>query len=433
MAFRNIALALTALAAPAMATHEVFAHVIVGNTSPYTYQDFYNDISSASAASIDGFALNIGADSYTTTSLNNYYQAAENFNKATGKTFSLFISFDYAVTSWDPANVVSTIKAHSSSSAQFKVNGKAMASTFLGTANEGDWDSIKSQANAYFVPDYSDRDPAQTSQYSSVDGLLSWDAWPDYTATTPTSDGAYKHALSAAGKSYMMPVSPWFYADCYGKDWIWNTDQLWPLRWQQVYATQPDYLELLTWNDYGESHYLGPQPAHTTSYPNGSQDYNTGMVHNAWLSDLPYYIQRYKNGGAEPAASAYTEHLTFWYRLNPKSACGDGGATCNSAQNGQTTHPAVDCAQDQVNFSVFTPDTATVTVTIGGGAPVVRTASQAGLFSGSVPFNGQTGAVRIKATMGGRTIQSIQGPDITATCAIGHVNWNAWVGGGVPS
>ena len=30
------------------------------------------------------------------------------------------------------------------------------------------------------------------------------------------------------------------------------------LRWLEILANPPQYLELVTWNDYGESHYIGP-------------------------------------------------------------------------------------------------------------------------------------------------------------------------------
>lgn len=43
---------------------KVIAHHIVGNTYPYTQQDWLDDINAAHAAGIDAFALNIGSDSW---------------------------------------------------------------------------------------------------------------------------------------------------------------------------------------------------------------------------------------------------------------------------------------------------------------------------------------------------------------------------------
>jgi hypothetical protein len=54
----------------------VFAHFMVGIVASYQQADWANDIALASASGIDGFALNIGADSYTETQLTNAYNAA---------------------------------------------------------------------------------------------------------------------------------------------------------------------------------------------------------------------------------------------------------------------------------------------------------------------------------------------------------------------
>lgn len=42
----------------------VVAHMMVGNTYPYTQDDWLADIQQAHGAGIDGFALNIGTDSW---------------------------------------------------------------------------------------------------------------------------------------------------------------------------------------------------------------------------------------------------------------------------------------------------------------------------------------------------------------------------------
>jgi len=56
-----------------------------------TADQWTRDISSASAASIDGFALNIGAaDQFTRNQLALAYEAANKFDN-----FSLFLSFDF--------------------------------------------------------------------------------------------------------------------------------------------------------------------------------------------------------------------------------------------------------------------------------------------------------------------------------------------------
>ena len=60
-----------ALAAPTLepraTTKYVFAHHIVGNTAPYTQATWAADIALAQANGIDGFALNVGSDSWEIT------------------------------------------------------------------------------------------------------------------------------------------------------------------------------------------------------------------------------------------------------------------------------------------------------------------------------------------------------------------------------
>ena len=68
-------------------TKYVFAHFMVGNTYPYTVDDWADDMSLAGKAGIDAFAINIGPDSWQADQVKNAYQAAEQSN------FKLFMSF----------------------------------------------------------------------------------------------------------------------------------------------------------------------------------------------------------------------------------------------------------------------------------------------------------------------------------------------------
>jgi len=112
-----------------------------------------------------------------------------------------------------------------------------------------------------------------------ADGLFSWAAWPwGNTDGNTYVDASYEdYLLRAGGKAYMMPVSPWFYTNMPGfdKNWLWRGksyfflyalydadnligDDLWRDRWEQVLWVKPDYVQIISWNDYGESHHIGP-------------------------------------------------------------------------------------------------------------------------------------------------------------------------------
>lgn len=74
--------------------------------------------------------------------------------------------------------------------------------------------------------------------------------------------------LLIANFTDMAPVSPWFFTHLStstdfqntGKNWLFVSEDLLFTRWEQILAfdNRPQIVELVTWNDYGESHYLGP-------------------------------------------------------------------------------------------------------------------------------------------------------------------------------
>ncbi len=58
-------------------------------------------------------------------------------------------------------------------------------------------------------------------------------------------------------------ASPWFSTHFgsevdYSKNWVFPGDLLWYARWLEILTMSPNYVEIVTWNDYGESHYVGP-------------------------------------------------------------------------------------------------------------------------------------------------------------------------------
>ena len=56
-----------------------------------------------------------------------------------------------------------------------------------------------------------------------------------------------------------MGVSPAQFKELGGtNDWVELADTLWKYRWEQaIEDVKPDIVEIITWNDYGESHYIG--------------------------------------------------------------------------------------------------------------------------------------------------------------------------------
>ncbi|THY17642.1 glycoside hydrolase [Aureobasidium pullulans] len=410
----------------------VFAHYIVGNvatlTPSYSTADWQKDIRSAQSSHIDAFALNIANDGRYGAQLANAFSAANTLG------FKLFFSFDYAAQgAFSQQVVIDLINQYKGNGAYYQYNGKAFVSTFEGPGNSGDWTTIKSQTGCFFIPDWSSLGAQGAINRGVADGLFSWEAWPvGPNDMTTQPDVSYKNAL--AGKPYMMPVSPWFYTNLpgYSKNWLWRGDDMWYDRWQQVMSIQPDFVEILTWNDWGESHYIADLDTRQFGLFGADAgkapfNYASNMPHDGWRLFLPYVIDMYKNG----KASISTEGLVSWYRLTPGSACSSGGTTGNTASQGQQEYPPAQLAQDKVFYSALLTSTADVTVTIGGttqtGTWENVPSGGSGIYHGSVPFSGR-GAVTVKITRNGNTVAQMNGLSITDTCANGIENWNAWVG-----
>ncbi|KAK2465337.1 hypothetical protein APHAL10511_002691 [Amanita phalloides] len=151
-----------------------------------------------------------------------------------------------------------------------------------------------------------------------------------------TDDKAHLNALAALGsgttsvaqqrrgeterRAYMAPVSPWFFThygpDSYNKNFVYLSDYwLYLKRWESLIAArdQVDFVELISWNDYGESHYVGPIKG---AQPN-SQAWTNGFDHTAWLNITKYYSAAFKSGSYPPIEA---DQIYMWARPHPANA-----------------------------------------------------------------------------------------------------------------
>lgn len=223
------------------------------------------------------------------------------------------------------------------------------------------------------------------------------------------------------GMPYMMPVSPWFYANVNSENFLYRGDDLWYDRWQEVLDLGPEFVELITWNDFGESHYMGPLPPSGANAIPGSppETYTGSNTHDGWLLDLPYFISMYKTGS--PPAS-YAEHINVAYKLNPANSGSADGTTCHATSSGDT-YPPAECSLDQLSINVLASSPGTVTVNIGGQGSQSYDANT-GMNHYAFPFNGMLGAPTVTLSHGGTTAVTVTGPEIEDASV---VNWNAYV------
>lgn len=231
----------------------------------------------------------------------------------------------------------------------------------------------------------------------------------------------------------MMPVSPWFFTNLPGfnKNWMWRGDDLWYDRWVEVLVVQPEIVEILTWNDFGESHYISPLDDQqygpfSPGIGNATYNYAENMPHDGWRQFLPYSIDLYKYG----TASIDKEGLVVWFRPSNKDACSTGGTTGNTASQLQYEFSPKEVAQSKIFYSALLGSSgATITVTVGGvvypGAWKNSPDGGVGIYHGSVDYSGY-GDVVVSMIHSGTTT-SVSG-SISSICQANVTNWNAWVG-----
>lgn len=148
------------------------------------------------------------------------------------------------------------------------------------------------------------------------------------------------------------------------------------------------------------------------------------MPHEHWRDLLPYYIAAYKTG-LSPVVTV--DKIHFWYRLSPAAAGSSDGTKGNPPYLPDADPNQV--VQDKVFFTALVTSPSTISVQIGNSAAITFTATSAGAFHSSTPFNGKTGTVTVKVVRNGSPVVSATGTPIVASPANGKTNYNAWVGG----
>ena len=327
---------------------KVFAHYMVGFAYSSDQNFFDGQIKKAKSAGIDGFAMNVGIDDWQPDRISKALAAAQN-----NGDFAIFISFDMASLTFD-FGVLSRFHFAANHPNYFRVNGRPMYSTFAGENRDDFWVQWKSAAgfNPYFCPSWPNYPTVNLLQQHPVaDCIFTWNAWPPGNSGPgahfdTTGDQNLLASARATNKQYMAPLAPWFYSHVWGsgwsKNWIYGSETLLTERWQQIIALQPDFLEIITWNDYSESSYMctisSDLPLDMAGI-NNMINVPQPMKHDAWLQLSQHYIQWYKNN-ARPAVT--NDQFYWWYRTHPKNnVAGDAPNFRNDAQDCVAVHTIV--------------------------------------------------------------------------------------------
>lgn len=401
------------------AAKKVFAHYMVciptyGGASKV--EDYQREIRAAQSAGIDGFALNCGGwtlrePHYKQRSLL-IYQAA----KELGTDFKLFISADYAgaLSSEETRDMVETFRTHPN---QFRYQGKPVLSTFGGGRTQTEFvrKEFTGERAICYVPFYYPTPAAEMPKQAQVDQVFS-DHGADLdgffhfgAAGTPAQITESNHRLAqkwlGAGKLFMASITP-YYRGLGGNYRVCDSRGVEGLarQWEGAIQDKATWVEMVTWNDWGEASYLAPfGSAYETHFWNGH--WGPMLSHGAFLDASRYYIEWYKSGKQPKIAE---DALYYAYRLHPK------GASVEGKRPG-----GADKLADEVFVSLFL--TAPARLTIHSGATEKHFDVLSGVNHLSMPF--APGAQRFVLTRGSETVIDKTGEqDVSATDAWGNFN-----------
>ncbi|KAI0457321.1 glycoside hydrolase [Xylaria acuta] len=231
-----------------------------------------------------------------------------------------------------------------------------------------DWNAVKNalpDQKITALPNI--QDPAfLANAQTGLDGAFSWYAWPTDGGNSiipgpMTTIWDDRFVSNLAGRPYMAPVSPWFFTHFNTKNWVFICEDQPTLRWEQMLKLKPAIVEIVTWNDFGESHYIsGNQPHHSDD---GSSAWATGYPHDGFRTLWAPYIAAYKSGADEPTVES--DQLVYWYRTTPKDTVCTNDTL--AAPNG------IQYLADVVFVATMLTEPAQLTVTSGGNAPVTVT------------------------------------------------------------
>ena len=205
------------------------------------------------------------------------------------------------------------------------------------------------------------------------------------------------------------------------QNWYRRGELILTERIPQVLSLQPDFLQIQTWNDAGESSYIGNVWPDTIGA--NAAAYTDGFDHSGWQALITPFISAYK-AGAKDAAEVVPLHGAdaagvFWYRSILTSA------PCASDPLGKPSN--WENAEDVVNVAVLLSAAASgAKINVySGGAVIGSHIGVTGLNSWSIAGL-RTGAVRVEVlpTTGSKPlISGTGGKDVAADAAICNYNY----------
>jgi hypothetical protein len=213
----------------------------------------------------------------------------------------------------------------------------------------------------------------------------------------------------------MCPVTP-FYRGFGGNYRVYECRGLegMAMQWESAIAGNATWVEIVTWNDWGEASYVAPfGPPEQTEFWNGH--WGPLLAHAAFLDASRYYLDWFKTG-VPPRITR--DRLFYFHRLHPKAV--EGLVKPGGQERGRPG--GADRLEDSVFVTVFL--TAPARLTIESGATRQDFDLAAGVQHVSMPF--APGPQRFLLSRGGRALLEKTGEhEVSATDAWSNFNYFA--------
>jgi glucan endo-1,3-alpha-glucosidase len=206
-----------------------------------------------------------------------------------------------------------------------------------------------------------------------------------------------------------------------GQNWYRIGEDNLPQRLQQVLSLQPDFVEIITWNDGGESHFIGNVWPEQIACCSDIQAYADGFDHSGWQQVFTPFIKAYKAGatdisGITPLSGS--AEGAMWYRpLLTSASCS------NSISNYQE-------AQDAINYAVILPsDASGYSIKLYSNNNLLQTISGNAGLNGGMVLGLQSGAASTQklevVDSSGAVVASATGTkDVVGQSPNATCNWN---------
>ncbi|KAL9127528.1 MAG: hypothetical protein Q9217_003616 [Psora testacea] len=297
----------------------VFAHYMI--VVPPPNGDYTHDITLAKAAGIDAFAVNYGGWDCDWTLLAGFLETF--YRNASALNFKLFMSYDTTIMN-DPAMMVNISNTYVHHPAQLWVDNKIFLSSFTPDPPPWSWQTDvldKIDGPVMFMPGTLSQSAASVAVEDVGSGPFTWIHPCNSTEEEATIDADFSNQRKVAAKPWMAGVAPWFFKRL-GEDMNWLHAQdsgMWLDRWMHLLELKPNFIEVVTWNDFGESSYIGPAPSNQQAH---GDCYYGALDHTAFLKMSKIFIKAFKANQTRITVAPEDEDVFFFYRRQPAEANG---------------------------------------------------------------------------------------------------------------